>query len=76
MTRLSDLGPPIPARPHGAKADGYHHFYECATCGQKVDMRDTRQMMWHERPEHEPLEREPEAAIIKFPFRKSPAVHS
>ncbi|WP_404924901.1 hypothetical protein [Mesorhizobium sp. ORM16] len=31
-------------------------FYTCKICGQKVDMRDLRQVMWHEQPDHEPLE--------------------
>ena len=69
MTRLSDLGPPIRAKLHGAKADRHHHFCECATCGQKVDMHDHRQVMWHERPDDEPLEPEPEATPIKFPVK-------
>lgn len=32
------------------------NFYTCKICGQKVDMRDLRQVFWHEEPDHEPLE--------------------
>jgi hypothetical protein len=57
MTKLSDLGPPIPGKLHGAPAsDGHDHFYTCPRCGQKVNMRDFRQVMWHECQEHEPLQ--------------------
>ncbi|AZO07733.1 hypothetical protein EJ074_00260 [Mesorhizobium sp. M3A.F.Ca.ET.080.04.2.1] len=56
MTKLSDLGPPIAGRRHGrdprSKQD---HFYACRKCGQPVD-RDLRQIIWHEQPDHEPLE--------------------
>lgn len=69
MTKLSDLGPPSRGEFRGAKEDGNEKFYSCATCGQKVDMRDFRQVMWHERPSHDPLEPEPEATILKFPTR-------
>lgn len=67
MTKLSDLGPPIRSIRHGAKEND--RFYTCATCGQKVDMRDFRQVMWHERPRHEPLEPEDSAMILNFPKR-------
>ncbi|TIV96813.1 MAG: hypothetical protein E5V85_16715 [Mesorhizobium sp.] len=33
-----------------------HHFHLCPTCGQAVDRRDLRQVIWHQRPTHEPLE--------------------
>ncbi|RVA11635.1 hypothetical protein EN932_15255 [Mesorhizobium sp. M7A.F.Ca.US.002.01.1.1] len=56
MTKLSDLGPSIPGKQHGGEpADEDHNFYTCPTCGQQVDMRDLRQVIWHERPKHKPL---------------------
>ncbi|MER9654381.1 hypothetical protein NKJ26_12810 [Mesorhizobium sp. M0152] len=57
-TKLSDLGPPIHGKLHGGEPanDGVDHFYTCAVCGQRVDMRDLRQVTWHELPGHEPLE--------------------
>ncbi|UVK57388.1 hypothetical protein DBIPINDM_008334 (plasmid) [Mesorhizobium sp. AR02] len=69
MTKLSDLGPRIPGK-LPAKGNGHDNFYSCATCGQKVDMCDFRQVMWHERPSHEPLEPEDSAQIINFPKRQ------
>ncbi|TGS47522.1 hypothetical protein EN824_07430 [Mesorhizobium sp. M8A.F.Ca.ET.181.01.1.1] len=66
MTKLSDLGPPIPGKPHEpAPENGHDHFYTCAICGQQVDMRDFRQVMWHEQPDHEPLTDMPPAPSIK-----------
>ncbi|ESY62258.1 hypothetical protein X742_33720 [Mesorhizobium sp. LNHC232B00] len=57
MTKLSDLGPPIPGKLHGgADIPEHQHFYPCPYCGQKVDQRDLRQVFWHETPGHEPLE--------------------
>ncbi|MBZ9851230.1 hypothetical protein LB565_24895 [Mesorhizobium sp. CA14] len=57
MTRLSDLGPPITGKPHGGEpAREIDHFYFCRTCGQAVDKRDLRQVIWHEQREHKPLE--------------------
>ncbi|MER9702173.1 hypothetical protein [Mesorhizobium sp. M0146] len=53
MTRISDLGPPIPGKPHDP--DWQEHFHVCPICGQQVDRRDFRQVMWHEQPDHEPL---------------------
>ena len=55
MTRIADLGPPKPGKPHEPKA-GHDHFHTCPICGQQVDRRDFRQIMWHEQPDHEPLE--------------------
>jgi hypothetical protein len=56
MTKLSDLGPPIPGKLHGGEpADEMDNFYTCPICGQQVDMRDLRQVIWHERPKHKPL---------------------
>ena len=56
MAKLSDLGPPIPGKQHGGEpADEDDNFYTCPICGQQVDMRDLRQVIWHERPKHRPL---------------------
>ena len=57
MTKLSQLGPPIVGRRHGdqPKDDGIH-FHTCPICGQWVDRRDLRQVIWHGQPRHEPLE--------------------
>jgi len=61
----------MPGMPHGkGKENGQDYFYSCATCGQKVDMRDFRQVMWHEKPDHEPLEPEPDATVIEFTGKK------
>ena len=68
MTKLSDLGPPIPGKLHGGdliREEG--HFYNCPNCGQRVDQRDLRQVMWHEGPGHEPLASEDGATILLFP---------
>lgn len=58
MTRLSELGPPKGVTVHrqpGSKEDS--DFYRCETCGQVVDCKDIRQIMWHQlQDEHEPLE--------------------
>lgn len=56
MTRIADLEAPNPGRPHEPKADGHDHVHTCPICGQQVDRRDFRQVMWHEQPDHEPLE--------------------
>ncbi|TPL87377.1 hypothetical protein FJ948_21815 [Mesorhizobium sp. B2-3-12] len=63
-TELSDLGPPILGRLHGGEPanDGVDHFYTCAECGQSVDTRDLRQVMWHEVPGHSRIEAEPAPA--------------
>ncbi|MEI9416484.1 hypothetical protein [Mesorhizobium sp. Cs1321R2N1] len=59
MTKLSDLGPPVKGRRHDADpGDERDCFHLCKVCGQPVDMRDLRQMMWHERPWHEWLKPE------------------
>ncbi|TIN90807.1 MAG: hypothetical protein E5Y02_06515 [Mesorhizobium sp.] len=56
MTKLSDLGPPIPGERHDRDyADEHDNCYICPTCGQQVDMGDLRQVIWHERPKHKPL---------------------
>jgi bifunctional non-homologous end joining protein LigD len=31
------------------------HFYDCAECGQKVDMRRLGDVLHHEEPDHEPI---------------------
>jgi len=68
MTRLPDLGPPIPGKRHGGElvreAD---NFYACPYWGQMVDQRDLRQVLYHEEPGHEPLDPEDRATIIVFP---------
>ncbi|RWF39709.1 MAG: hypothetical protein EOS46_30460 [Mesorhizobium sp.] len=71
MTKVSDLGPPIPGKLHGGKViPEEQHFYSCPSCGQKVDQRDLRQVFWHEVPGHQPLKGEPSASVIEFPLRK------
>ena len=56
-TKLSELGPPIAGQGHGGEPeDERENFYPCPTCGQLVDMRDLRQIIWHERPGHKPLD--------------------
>lgn len=52
LTKIIDVGPPDH---QGPKSDGDDRFYVCAVCGQQVDRRDFRQVMWHEQPDHEPL---------------------
>lgn len=45
MTKLSDLGPPVPGKLHGGQHIEEHlHFYNCPHCGQRVDQRDLRQV--------------------------------
>ncbi|AZO47916.1 MAG: hypothetical protein EOS54_11070 [Mesorhizobium sp.] len=58
MTKLSDLGPPLTGTRRGSPPDEYPvcHFYLCPRCGQPVDMRDLRQVIWHQKAEHERLE--------------------
>lgn len=55
--KISELGPPIVGRRHGGEppveAD---HFLLCRECGQAIDLRDLRQVIWHQRPDHDPLE--------------------
>jgi hypothetical protein len=56
MTRLSARGqPPVPGKPR-KRGNGHNHFHECPICGQQVGRRDIRQVLWHEQPDHEPLE--------------------
>lgn len=57
MTKLSDLGPPIIGRLQvRAAASEEDHFHICQACKQAFDRRDLRQVIWHEQPEHKPLE--------------------
>ncbi|TIR19629.1 MAG: hypothetical protein E5X34_19685 [Mesorhizobium sp.] len=57
MTKLSDLGPPIIGIRHGKQPTcETEHFHRCPLCGQAVDWRDLRQVIWHEQPKHSPLE--------------------
>jgi hypothetical protein len=55
-TKIIDGGPPDH---HGPTSNGDDRFYVCVVCGQEVERRDMRQVMWHEQPDHEPLELEP-----------------
>jgi hypothetical protein len=49
MTKLSDLGPPIPSKRRGAEpTDERDHFYNRPNCGQLVDQRDARQVSYQE----------------------------
>ncbi|MEI9416486.1 hypothetical protein [Mesorhizobium sp. Cs1321R2N1] len=55
MIKLSDLGP---FEPHlnGKIADHEsEYFYRCPQCGQMVDERDARQVVWHSFSTHERL---------------------
>ncbi|TIO72557.1 MAG: hypothetical protein E5X75_32105 [Mesorhizobium sp.] len=57
MTKLSDLGPPIVGTRHGGEPPGeIDHFFSCKRCGQPVDRRDLRQVIWHAQPDYEPIE--------------------
>ncbi|QKC90588.1 hypothetical protein EB230_20920 [Mesorhizobium sp. NZP2234] len=68
MTKLSDLGRPVQGKLHGGEPERQEdNFYPCPYCGQMVDQRDLRQVMWHEGPGHEPLEPEDGATILMFP---------
>lgn len=69
MTKLSDLGPPIPGKLHGEDIPEEQHFYNCPNCGQRVDQRDLRQVFWHEVPGHDALQPEGGAEIVNFPKR-------
>ncbi|MEI9416542.1 hypothetical protein [Mesorhizobium sp. Cs1321R2N1] len=51
------MEPPIKGNPHEPSEEG-DLFYKCKICGQPVDMRDLRQVMWHEKPRHERLKPE------------------
>ncbi|RWE38630.1 MAG: hypothetical protein EOS78_13255 [Mesorhizobium sp.] len=56
-TKLSDLGPPIAGKKHGGGLiRDEDHFHKCGACGQTIDLRDLRQVIWHNKPGHKPLE--------------------
>ncbi|RWL42262.1 MAG: hypothetical protein EOR60_26160 [Mesorhizobium sp.] len=55
--KISELGPPIVGRRHGGEpVKESDHFLLCPICGQAIDLRDLRQVIWHQRPDHDPLE--------------------
>ncbi len=57
MTKLSDLGPETKDKRHaGPPRQEEGQFMLCLTCGQAIEMRDLRQVFWHDQPGHEPLE--------------------
>ncbi|RWD81333.1 hypothetical protein [Mesorhizobium sp.] len=57
MTKLFDLGPPITGRRRGdSPKNGSDDFYICPICAQPVDIRDLRQVIWHDKPVHDRLE--------------------
>ncbi|PBB83550.1 hypothetical protein CK216_27720 [Mesorhizobium sp. WSM3876] len=58
MTKLSDLGPPIVTAKYRARTavTEQENFHRCPKCGQAVDRRDLRQVIWHEQQGHKPLE--------------------
>jgi hypothetical protein len=60
MTKLSDLGPAIRGSA-GDPDNEQDNFFICVACGQLIDTRDLRQVMWHEKPRHEPLDLDDEA---------------
>ncbi|KAA3452269.1 hypothetical protein C7I87_02460 [Mesorhizobium sp. SARCC-RB16n] len=62
MTKLSGLGPPIKGKPHEPTDEG-DHFYQARSADRPVDMRDLRQVIWHEQPRHKPLKPE----LVKDP---------
>lgn len=71
MTKLSDLGPPTIGKWHDGQSEK-DHFYTCSSCGQEVDMRDLRQVLWHGvTTDHKPLELH-QAEIIEFPKGQRP----
>ncbi|RRH89557.1 hypothetical protein EH240_33790 [Mesorhizobium tamadayense] len=56
MTKVSDLGLPVVGTRHGKQpAEEIDHFHTCPYCGQAVDRRDLRQVLWHEQPTHKRL---------------------
>ncbi|TPJ77202.1 hypothetical protein [Mesorhizobium sp. B2-6-2] len=57
MTKLSDLGRRFEFTAHDQPgAPVTPDVYRCETCGQLVDRGDLRQVLWHEQPQHEPLQ--------------------
>jgi hypothetical protein len=43
-------------RHEGPSANALDNLMACAVCGQPIDMRDFRQVAYHDQPEHEPFE--------------------
>jgi len=37
----------------GDPTDESEHFFNCASCGQSIDMRDLGEVFRHEEPDHE-----------------------
>jgi hypothetical protein len=57
MTKLSDLGPPIIGKRRGVQPTSESdQFHPCPVCGQAVDWRHLRQVIWHEQAPCKPLE--------------------
>lgn len=55
--KISQLGPPIVRRRHaGEPIKESDHFLLCPECDQAIDLRDLRQVIWHQQPGHKPLE--------------------
>lgn len=55
MTTRAELNG-LPARRIGPQpTDESEHFYQCASCGQAVDMRQLGDVFHHEGDGHEPL---------------------
>ncbi|WP_245464494.1 MULTISPECIES: hypothetical protein [unclassified Mesorhizobium] len=66
----ADFGPSMRGKVHEAElANEQDHFYNCPACGQRVDQRDFRQVYWHEKSGHEPLQTQ-SATILSFPRPK------
>ncbi|TPI20376.1 hypothetical protein FJW08_31900 [Mesorhizobium sp. B3-2-1] len=57
MTKLSELGAP-PNHHYGGAAYRSENLYQCPVCRQPVDMRDLRQLVWHDNMFHGPLKPE------------------
>jgi hypothetical protein len=55
MTKLSELGPFEPHLNGKICEHESDYFYRCPRCGQMVDERDARQVVWHSFSEHERL---------------------
>ncbi|ESY62360.1 hypothetical protein X742_33200 [Mesorhizobium sp. LNHC232B00] len=52
---LNALDDPIPGKPQDSKpADDLDNFYTCPT-QSAANIRDLRQVIWHEQPKHKPL---------------------
>lgn len=55
MMKLSDLGRFEPHLNGKTAAQESEYLYRCPKCGQVVDERDARQVIWHSFSEHERL---------------------